>query len=130
MPVTSARTLRSLITWFLFASAIVVTLMSGQMIGLICDDIYGRGFPASLSPELPAFSQTFLPLVDRLAFVMWITAALAIGAVIWTFRLVSLRETREHVISLVSAVLYYLVLMTWIMFVMAFFVLPRAKSGI
>ncbi len=129
MPVMKAETLRSIATWLLFVGAVLAALMSGQRIDAIAL-LYGSSYPASASPDMPAFTRAFLPLIDHITLLSWIVVAAAGLAVAAACKLVDDRTTREHVVTLISAILYHVVFTAWAAFVVAYFYLPKLRAGI
>jgi hypothetical protein len=129
MPTIKADTLRSVATWLLFAGAILAALMSGQRINATAQ-LYGSSYPAAATPQVPAFTSAVLPLIDFILFLSWIVVVAASIFAAAAYKLVDDRTTREHVITLISAIVYYLVFMAWSVFVTAYFYLPMLRVGI
>ncbi len=129
MPTMKCSTLRSVATWLLLAGALVSAIMSGQQIASIAA-LYGMSYPESVSLDVPEFTRAVLPMIEHIAFALGMVAAAAgIGAAA-ACRFARDRTTREHVVTLISAMVYHLVFMAWGTFVVAFFVLPKLRAGI
>ena len=125
------ETLRSIVTWLLLAGAILAVFISGQWINEIAQ-LYGSAYPASawFPAKVPTFISVVLPLIDFIMFLSWIVLVAAGISVAAACKLVDERPTREHVIALISAVIYHMVFMAWAVFAMAYFYMPKLRVGV
>ena len=126
-----ADTLRSIATWLLLAGAVLATYLSGQWINEIAQ-LYGSSYPASAwyPARVPVFVSAVLPLIDFIMFLSWLVLVAAGLSVAAACKLVDERNTREHVIALISTVIYHIVFSAWAIFAMAYFYLPKLRMGI
>jgi hypothetical protein len=125
----TARQLRHWISWLFLLGAASAAVISANYIPQIIH-AFGPDYPRTDTPDLPAFSALFLSHSGLIGPSMYLLVVGEIFGAIVVVRSAVSWESRIHWISLVSLLVYHLVLMTWIAFVLAFFWLPHLKAGI
>jgi cytochrome bd-type quinol oxidase subunit 2 len=127
--VITATRLRQWITWLFFLGGLLAALLTASYIPKIART-YGPQFPESPLAQLPAFSASFISHVAAIVWGLYALVGAAILAAILIARREAGAETRAHEISLVTLVVYHVVLVVWVGFVVAYFWLPKLNAGI
>jgi hypothetical protein len=126
---TRALLLRNWATWLFFGGATIAALVSASYIPGIMR-AFGPAYPSTVISDLPAFTAAFLSVKNLIAPAMYLIVACGIMGAVLTFAFASSRENQMHSLSLVTLMMYHLVVMAWVGFALAYFWLPRIKAGI
>lgn len=115
-------------TWLLFVASLVAVFVSYQQIDLFVE-MLGVDYPRRLSPELPILTEWLLARFGYLSLLAWGVSLAALAGAGLAIRYVPAGDARLHVVSLITSLVYHLVVMLWAMFTIAFFILPAVKAG-